>query len=326
MPEAATGEAWSEDLLDGASFRLAERAARAAGLPVEAWIDRAIRGACASTGEVALPASGAAAPEEPVAVRAGRGAWRVVLALALPLLLLGGFAFLALPFAGSGVRLALPPAPNVVLALPPGASEDREPSDARQLAAWLAPRASAGDAQAQYRLGTLYALGKGVDKDYARAAPLLRAAAESGLAEAEYDYAVLCENGFGVAKDPVQALAWYRKAAAQGHANAALALGYACAKGIGTARDMAEAAQWFRRGSELGLADAQYNLAFLYEHGEGVASSPIDAYAWYAIAGAHGDRGAQQSADRLAKSLSAAQMKEALARLNALHQSIKSER
>jgi hypothetical protein len=325
MPEAGTGEAWSEDLLDGASFRLAERAARAAGLPIEAWIERAIRRACAGPGEVVVLAPGAPAPDRFVSARTGRGVWRVVLALALPLLLVGGFALLALPLAGSGTRTALPPR-DVVLALPPEAHEDREPSDPRQLAAWLEPRASAGDALAQYRLGTLYALGKGVDKDYARAAPLLHAAAESGLAEAEYDYAVLCENGFGVAKDPVQALAWYRKAAAQGHANAALALGYASAKGIGTARDMAEAARWFRRAAELGLIDAQYNLAFLYEHGEGVAASPVDAYAWYAIAGARGDLGAKQSADRIAKSFSAAQMKDALARLAALRQSIDSER
>lgn len=326
MPEAATGETWSEDLLDGASFRLAERAARAAGLSVEAWIERAIRRACAGAGDVVVLPPGAGAPDRAIIARAGRGSWRLVLALAVPLLLAGGFALLATPRLGSGTHMALPPAHDVVLTLPPGASSDREPSDPRELAAWLEPRAKAGDALAQYRLGTLYALGKGVDKDYARAAALLRTAAESGLAEAEYDYAVLCENGFGVAKDPVQALVWYRKAAAQGHANAALALGYASAKGIGTPRDMAAAAQWFRRGAELGLVDAQYNLGFLYEHGEGVTASPIDAYIWYAMAGSLGDAGAQQSANRIAKSLPPAQMKDALARLSALRQSIQNER
>lgn len=324
MPEAAAGEAWTEDLLDADSLRLAERAARAAGLSLEAWIERAIRRACAGPGEVTVLAPGAAAPNGPAAALAGGGAWPVVLALALLLLLVGGFAFLALPLA---THTALPPPRDVILALPPEASkDDREPSDPRQLVAWLEPRASAGDALAQYRLGTLYALGKGVDKDYARAAPLLYAAAESGLAEAQYDYAVLCENGFGVAKDPVQALAWYREAAAQDHANATLALGYAFAKGVGATRDMVEAAQWFRRGAELGLVDAQYNLALLYEHGEGVSRSPVDAYAWYTIAGARGDQGAQQSADRIAKGFSAAQMKDALARLTTLRQSIKSER
>ncbi|MGO8915185.1 MAG: tetratricopeptide repeat protein [Stellaceae bacterium] len=330
MPQAmatGAGEAWSEDLLDGASLRLAEQAARAAGVPLEAWLERAIRRACAGPGDITVLPPGAAPPEELIAVGAGGSAWRIVVALALPLLLIGGFAILALPPAGSGVRMALPPARSVDVALPPAtAPQGQEPSDPRQLAAVLEPRAKAGDALAQYRLGTLYALGKGVDKDYARAAPLLRAAAESGIAEAQYDYAVLCENGFGVPQDAAQALEWYRKAAAQGNADAALSLGNAFAKGIGAPRDMAEASQWFRRAAEFGLVDAQYNLGFLYENGEGVTKSPVDAYVWYAIAGARGDNGAQQAADRIAKELSAAQLKDALRRLGELQKSIKSER
>src|SRR6185437_4954119 len=114
-----------------------------------------------------------------------------------------------------GVQMALPPAKTVAL-LPPAAPSATEPTDPAQLAAWLAPRAAKGDALAEYRLGTLYALGKGVTKDYARAAPLLRAAAESGLAEAQYDYAFLYEHGDGVAKSPIDAYGWYSIAAARG--------------------------------------------------------------------------------------------------------------
>ena len=328
-PATGSATAWSEELLDGASFRQAEQAARAAGLSLEAWLERAIRRACTGPGETTvLPPGAAARAYPPHEQRARRGGWRFAAALALPLLLVAGFAFLARPPGGAGVRVALPPAPDVTLALPPAAAPATvpgaaEPSDPKDLAAWLEPRARGGDAPAQYRLGTLYALGKGVDKDYARAAPLLRAAAESGLAEAEYDYGVLCENGFGVERDPAQALQWYRKAAAQGNASAALALGYASAKGNGTARDMTEAAQWFRRAAELGLVDAQYNLAFLYEHGEGVAQSAIDAYAWYAIAGARGDAGSRAAAERIAKEFGADQMKAATARVTELQKSLK---
>ena len=324
MPQAqGAGAVWSEELLDGASFRLAEQAARAAGLSLEAWLERAIRRACAGPGETTVLPPGAAASEPLAAAGARRGWVRLAAMLALPLLLVAGFAFLAGP-PGGGIRVALPPAQNVTVALPPPAAPTTaEPSDPKALAAWLEPRARGGDALAQYRLGTLYALGKGVDKDYARAAPLLRAAAESGLAEAEYDYGVLCENGFGVARDPPQALAWYRKAAAQGNASAALTLGYAAAKGIGAERDMGEAAQWFRRAAELGLVDAQYNLAFLYEHGEGVEKSAIDAYAWYAIAAAKGDAGAERGVERLAKELAAPQLKAAQARIGELQKSVK---
>lgn len=331
MPQAAPpGEAWNEALLDGANLRLAEEAARAAGVPIERWLERAIRRACAGPGKITVLPPGAALPEADAAP-ARRGARRALLLLALPLLLLAGFAWLARPPSGGGIEVALPRAPEAEVALPPApaapaTAPDQAPSDPTQLALWLAPRAEHGDALAQYRLGTLYALGKGVAQDYARAAPLLRAAAESGLAEAEYDYAVLCEKGFGVAKDPAQAIAWYRKAAAQGNADAALSLGYAYAKGIGVDRDMAQAAQWFRRAAELGVVDAQYNLAFLYEHGDGVPNSPIDAYGWYGIAAAQGDKGSQDAVDRLARSFSPAQLKAAQARQAELLQSVKPER
>lgn len=317
-------ESWSEATLDAPSLRLAEQAARAAGVPIEQWIERTIRHACTGPGETTVLPPGSLLPGGNAEATAPAGSrLRFALALLAPVaVLLGGFILLALPPPGSGVEMALPPAKTVALP-PPPAPGATEPADPAELARWLAPRAAKGDALAQYRLGTLYALGKGVAKDYARAAPLLRAAAESGLAEAQYDYAVLCEKGFGVAKDPVQAIAWYRKAAAQGNANAALSLGYAFAKGIGVDREMAAAAQWFRRAAEQGLVDAQYNLAFLYEHGDGVAKSPIDAFGWYSIAAARGDQGSKDAATRLAQTLSPDELKQAEARMIELQQSVK---
>jgi hypothetical protein len=339
MPAAI--EEWSETLLDRSSLALAEQAAQAAGVPIERWLERAIRRACAGPGRITVLPPGSTVPEQDEEAEPQHGAWRALALLVPPLLLLAGFAFLALPPAGSGLEVALPPAPQAVVALPPPApgaavpgeakpsapeaASDTPPTDPAQLALWLAPRAKSGDALAQYRLGTLYALGKGVDKDYARAAPLLRAAAESGLAEAQYDFAVLCENGFGVDKDAGQAIVWYRKAAAQGNADASLSLGYAFAKGIGVDRDMGEAAQWFRRAAERGVVDAQYNLAFLYENGEGVPKSMIDAYGWYSIAAAHGDQGSKQAADRLARTLSPKELKAATARMAELEKTVKSE-
>jgi hypothetical protein len=332
-------EVWSEDLLDGTSYRLAEQASRAAGLPLEQWLERAIERACAKPGVTTLlpPAT---APSDSVLI-GGRGArrplWRALLLLAPPLLIAAAFAYLLLP-PGAGSPIAPPHAAEVEVALPPmvslappSASEPagataQEPDDPAQLAQWLEPRAAQGDALAQYRLGMLYALGKGVDQDYARAAPLLRAAAEGGIAEAQFDYGVLCENGQGVPKDAGKAVEWYRRASAQGYAGALLALGYAYANGFGVDRSMPDAAQWFRRAGEFGIVDAQYNLAFLYEHGEGVAKSAIDAYAWYSIGGARGDQAAQRAAERLARELSAKQLRDAAARMVELEKTIKTER
>jgi TPR repeat protein len=339
--EPPMSDAWSEDLLDATSYRLAEQASASAGLTLEQWLERAIRCACAKPGDTTVVPRDTAATSVVADQRPARSLpWRPLLLLAPPLIVIAGFAYLRLANHSEGprvrpphaalVEVALPPLASTPLAEPPPAAEPlgaspQEPSDPAQLALWLQPRAERGDALAQYRLGTLYALGKGVDQDYARAAPLLQAAAENGIAEAQFDYGVLCETGHGVPKDTAEAVEWYRKASAQGYADALLSLGYAYANGSGVARSMPDAAQSFRRASELGVVDAQYNLAFLYEHGEGVAKSVIDAHAWYSIAGASGDQAAQRAADRLAHDLSAKQLRDAVARMAELQKSIKSQ-
>jgi TPR repeat protein len=348
MPAPASPAIWDEALLDGPTLALAEAAAGAAGLGLEAWLERAIRRACAADAPATLASPPVADPDRLEVLPRSRSVvidqWpqparrllpRQVLIMLGPLLIvLAGVVFLAmLPAAspGPGAAAALPPAAASIPPAPPAAAEaapqpEPEPSDPKALVAWLTPRAESGDALAQYRLGTAYALGKGVDKDYARAAPLLLRAAESGLAEAQYDYGVLCENGLGVPKDAKAATDWYGKAAAQGHPEAALSLGYAYAKGIGVARSMSDAAHWFRRAAELGVIDAQFNLAFLYDHGEGVAQSPTDAYAWYSIAAAHGDAAARDAVERIARTLPPQQLSDAKARAAELQKLVENAR
>ena len=323
---------WDEALLDPATLYIAEQAALAAGLSVEAWLERAIRHRCGSP-SAAVAADGPAPPDgagdAAMADEARPSPWRRRILLAIPptlAALVGSIALLPPPGpVGGPVAIALPrvPTPAIEAAVTPPAqpanaqpdkAADEAPTDPAQLALWLEPRAKAGDVVAQYRLGALYALGKGVEKDYPRAAALLGEAAKSGLAEAQYDLAILCQAGLGVPRDPEQAADWYLRAATQGHPEAALNLGYAYAKGIGVPRDLTAAAQWFRRAADLGVVNAQYNLAFLYEAGDGVPRSPIEAYAWYSAAASRGDRGAQQAADRLAGGFSAQQLKDARSR------------
>lgn len=350
----ASPAAWDEALLDGPTLALAEAAASAAGLGLEAWLERAIRRACTEDApEPQAPPPFAESERIEVLPRsrsvvieqwpqpARRRPPRALMIMLGPLLIvLASIVFLTmLPAAspGPGVAAALPPAaapippppppsPSAAAEATPAPQPEPEPSDPKALVAWLMPRAESGDALAQYRLGTAYALGKGVDKDYARAAPLLLQAAESGLAEAQYDYGVLCENGLGVPKDAKAATDWYGKAAAQGHPEAALSLGYAYAKGIGVTRSLGDAAHWFRRAAEAGVIDAQFNLAFLYDHGQGVAKSPIDAYAWYSIAAAHGDAAARDAAERIAKTLAPQQLDDAKARTAELQKLVRDAR
>ena len=61
----------------------------------------------------------------------------------------------------------------------------------------LRVRAEAGDAEAQYALGVMYANGQGVPQDDTEAGRWYRLAADQGLAEAQYNLGVMYANGNG---------------------------------------------------------------------------------------------------------------------------------
>jgi TPR repeat protein len=206
--------------------------------------------------------------------------------------------------------------------VPSKANQAETAADAK-LAASLEPKAAAGDHVAEYRLGILFALGKGVPRDYERSAKLLQTAAESGLTEAEYDYGVLYDKGLGVPRDSGEAVHWYAKAAQKGHPPAALNLGYAYAEGLGVTRNLPEAARWFRRAADAGLVNAEFNLAYMYEQGAGVTKSVVDADAWYSVAAEKGDRGAQDALERIEATLSPRQATQAKARVKLIKRAIR---
>ena len=78
------------------------------------------------------------------------------------------------------------------------------------------PLAEAGDADAQFSLGFMHYLGKGVPKDYANAGKWYRLAAVQGSANAQAHLAGMYGDGFGVPQDRVMAHMWYNISAANG--------------------------------------------------------------------------------------------------------------
>jgi len=77
--------------------------------------------------------------------------------------------------------------------------------------------AEQGDAKAQAKLGAMYLLGSGVEKDEQKAAEWMLKAANQGYLEAQVIMAALYDRGLGVKSDVKTATQWYEKAAAQGH-------------------------------------------------------------------------------------------------------------
>lgn len=127
--------------------------------------------------------------------------------------------------------------------------------------------AQAGDAQAQFVLGTKLLLGAG-----------------------------------GLAKKPDEAFKWLTKAAEQGHAGAQANLAHMYAKGIGVARSDKEALRLLRSAAEKGNPEAQTNLGLWYEKGfGGVPKDQAMAVSLYRKASAQGNKIAAEQLKRLGK-------------------------
>ena len=124
----------------------------------------------------------------------------------------------------------------------------------------------------------------------------IRKAAEQGDADAQYRLGSMYYRGYNkdIDKDDVEAVKWYRKAAEQGLAEAQFALGYMYHSGYGVPKDDGEAAKWYLNAAEQGVSGAQCNLAQMYYKGEGVPKDSVEAYALYLLAAANGDGLAKQ--------------------------------
>jgi len=82
-----------------------------------------------------------------------------------------------------------------------------------------------GDAKAQAKLGAMYLLGSGVEKDEQQAAEWILKAAKQGNIEARVIIAAMYDRGLGVKNDVKMATQWYEKAADQGNSTAMAILG-----------------------------------------------------------------------------------------------------
>ena len=159
--------------------------------------------------------------------------------------------------------------------------------------------AEAGDARAQFVIASHYLQGRGVPRDYAKAAQWYARAAAQGLAVAQYRLGTLYERGRGLPRSTALARTWYEKAARAGNVKAMHNLAVILADNSHGKADMPAAARWFTQAAERGLRDSQYNLAVLHQRGLGVKQDLARAYKWYGIAARLGDADAAQRKEAL---------------------------
>lgn len=121
-------------------------------------------------------------------------------------------------------------------------------------------------------------------EDYAKAVELWRPLAEKGDAVAQYRLGTMYAEGKGVGQNDATAMLWFQRAAEQGIAPAQYNVGASYAAGLGVSKDDAEAAKWFRRAAGQGMAFAQLNLGLLYAAGRGVPQDNVEAMTWLQLA------------------------------------------
>ncbi len=123
--------------------------------------------------------------------------------------------------------------------------------------------AEAGDAEAAFRLGILYDLGRGVPSDPAEALRWYKRAGEGGLPAAELNAAFMYDRGRGTRRDASEAALWYARAAAHGNHRAEYDLGQLYEAGDGVPRNLDLAAAWLRQAAAGGLEAASQLLTIL---------------------------------------------------------------
>jgi len=172
--------------------------------------------------------------------------------------------------------------------------------------------AEVGKAEAQYRLGMMYANEDGVPLDYREAAKWLLLAAEQDHPQAQGALGWLYAVGYGVKQDGAEAAQWYLRSAEQGVAQSQYRLAGMYQVGAnGLPQDPRRMVEWYRRAAEQHFAPAQNMLGKLMVSGQYLARDPIGAFQWLSLAVMNGSEAAQKGLDEVCREMTAEQLDEA---------------
>jgi len=124
--------------------------------------------------------------------------------------------------------------------------------------------------------------------------------AEAGDADAQSKLGVLYASGVGMRMDKQEAARWYRKSAEQGNPVGQWNLAFMYVRGDGVEANYTEARELFRKSAENGFANAQYDLGMMLLQGMGGTQNREEAGKWFRTAAAQGYREAKQILNELA--------------------------
>ena len=144
--------------------------------------------------------------------------------------------------------------------------------------------ADAGDAYAQYIIGTAYRDGGLLIPDTAKAQKFLECAAKQEIDAAQYALGKLYLSDDADVHDSAKGIYWLKRSADNGNNYAAYRLGKEYLSGKNTIKDAETAVSYLRQAADNGSAYAQYLLGKLTLMGEGVPKDMDAAYEWFAAA------------------------------------------
>jgi len=156
-----------------------------------------------------------------------------------------------------------------------------------------------GDADAQFLLGKMYALGEGVDGSYDLATQWLVKAANSGSTDKQYDLAELYVSGQLIPQDITQAFYWHNRAAEGGDRDSQYTIATMLRDGIGTEKNNKSALKWFLLAAKQGKTSAFYPLATIYRHGISVEKDLDKSLFWHNKASEAGNEDAKNELEYL---------------------------
>ena len=133
--------------------------------------------------------------------------------------------------------------------------------------------------------------------------------AEQGNPSAQYNMGQLYRLGRGVHKDFTKASQWYEKAALQWHSAARHNLAVLYEKGLGVPLNYAKAFEWYEKAAMQNYGIAQFNLAVMYSLGQGIKRDLTKAYIWYSIAADRDVDGAAENGEQIAQLMTSEQLK-----------------
>ena len=146
---------------------------------------------------------------------------------------------------------------------------------------WLNKSADQGFSRAFHKLGLLYYYGNGVKSDHKIAFNYFSKSAAEGYALSQHNVGLLLEAGEGVEHDLEKAYEFFLRAANQGHADSQYSLGEIYRKGLGKQKNLKTAFDWYMLAANWGHVDAQFRIGYFYEHGYGTAKNIQKAIEWY---------------------------------------------